>query len=750
MTFTALRILAIGLLLSAAALAQRGPGRDSALPISNDWPNPSAEVNIAGAAAFGPDATGVVVSGDHADAWRGRSSFQLRFTPGPARTAALVFGVANGPAVRVVPGQMCYFRVAGRLVSGSPETELELRARWLDQSGRLIAETPALCHAPSAHRTWTVLDGWDTAPQGATQTALALYATGTVAATVVRADGVQITTDPMRVPPYVAGDEPGSSWTGTAHASASRGPAGVVNLVPNPSFEHGTEMWRSTRIAGASIRSFRRSQSWAASGRFSMRLVGTGSISVASQPIPIVGGQEYTLRATVNSGSIPSGGRVALMLEWLDSAGTHLARQSSADEAFTAAPGIRELEITKPAPRNAVAARISVGTIGAGLGNYDISADAFSLVADSGANPSRPFWVGFNDQLLNRGPLTLDQDLMYDKRLGVNAVRLPINLSLNDLYKQVWPSPEAPINLDPVAPAIDAFFNAGVRVLLLSPVTPWMIKERAFDPAHYADIGRLSAAFVKRWPNIVAVEAHNEPNARNFWHPQADPALFVRFLEQVYRAVKAVNPSMPILAPSCNAPLTANGNMSIPDYMKGFYEAGGGRWCDALSIHPYNHGASSGSGADRTRPFWAGSDECMRQLRAVRDAFHDSAKPIWITELGSATRPPAYPELLKTITEDQQARNTALLYDWARRQPDVQAIIYHTNASHLNPREGDFGLVTADGRLKPAFLTLQSELHRTPPDYFDGDTPGCRWIGHPGASASIKTVTNGSSLSVSR
>jgi hypothetical protein len=122
----------------------------------------------------------------------------------------------------------------------------------------------------------------------------------------------------------------------------------------------------------------------------------------------------------------------------------------------------------------------------------------------------------------------------------------------------------------------------------------------------------------------------------------------------------------------------------------------------------------------------------------VRDAAHDNAKPIWITELGSATTDPAYPPLLKTITEDQQARNTALLYDWARRQGDVQAIVYHTNASRPDAREGDFGILMADGRLKPAFLALQAELHRTRPAYFDGDATGCRWMGQPGASASIR------------
>ena len=718
----------------------------SRLAVVNDWPNPSAEVGIFGASGHCPDAKDLALSRQEADAWHGRSSFELRFTPGPTGTAALVFGVGKEPAVGVRAGQTCYFRVAGKLASGSARTMLELRSRWLDESDRLISETPALYYAthPLADRRWAVLDGWDTAPSGAARVALALYATGAVGATTLRADGVQITREPTRFPGYVDGDEPECLWLGPREASASRRLAGVLNLVPNPSFERGVKGWRSSSGPGASIHSFEGNRSWASSGCASARLAGHVSsargsyISMASQLIPVLGGQEYTLRATVNVTKMPEDGQVVLTLGWLDSNGAYLLVDSKADQLLVVERGVRQLEVTKPAPRNAVTAVVEVRTTGAVRGEYDWSADGFSLIADSGAKPTRPFWVGLNDQVMNCSPLTPAQDVSYDVELGVNAVRLPVNLFLKDLYKEVWPGPEAPINLDPVADSLDAFSNAGVRVLLLSPLVPWMLKNRQLDPDRYAEVGRLSAAFVRRWPGIIGVEPGNEVNASNFWPPAANPVMFVRYLSLVYRAVKEVNQAIPVLAPSCNAPLTQHGNMSIADYMKAFYQAGGGQYCDALSIHPYPYGASSGSGTDRTRSFWAGCNDCMRQLRAVRDAFHDSAKPIWITELGSATTKPAYPPLLKTITEEQQATNTVLLYDWARRQSDVQAIFYHTNASNPKAPEGDFGILEADGRLKPAFIALRSELHRTPPPYFDGDTLGCHWVGPHDASPSFQ------------
>ena len=64
-------------------------------------------------------------------------------------------------------------------------------------------------------------------------------------ATVLRAGGVQITLDPLRIPAYVDGDEPGCLWLGPKQSTASRASGQVVNLVPNPSFEQGVQGWES-------------------------------------------------------------------------------------------------------------------------------------------------------------------------------------------------------------------------------------------------------------------------------------------------------------------------------------------------------------------------------------------------------------------------------------------------------------------------------------------------------------------------
>jgi hypothetical protein len=706
--------------------------------VVNAWSNPNAEGGISGATCESPDAKDMTVAQQQADAWRGRKSFEFRFMAGPSGNAVLVFGAGKGPVVSARAGQTCFFRVAGKVARSGAGTALELRARWFDDAGRLIVERPAVCYGPrSGHDSWSVLDGWDTAPERTARVALALHARRATGATTLRAGGVQMTLDPARFPGYVDGDEPGCAWDGPSGASASRGPRGIINLMPNPNFERGLDGWRKVASPGAAIHVFKRNLSWANGNKASLQVKGNAgrqsSISVASEPITVVGGQEYTLQATINAAKMPARGRVALILGWLDSNGKHLSAESMAGVADSL--GVRQLEVTKPAPRNAATAEAEVRTSEAVPGEYDFSVAGFSLIADSGARPGRPFWTGFNDQVLNRGPLTLTRDIAYDRQLGVNAVRLPVNLFLNGLYERVWPAPDAAINLDPVAAPINALFNAGVRVLLLSPIVPWMIKNRQLDPDHYADVARLSAAFVRRWPNLIGVEPGNEVNSSNFWPPAANPVMFVRYLSLVYRAVKNANPAIPVLAPSCNAPLTQKGNMSISDYTKAFYAAGGGQFCDALSIHPYPYGASSGSGNDRSRNFWAGSNDCMRQLREVRDAFHDSAKPIWITELGSPTNNlPIFPPLLQTVTEEQQATNEVLLYDWARRQDDVQAIFFHTNAS--DPK-WDFGIIQGNGRLKPAFFALQAELHRKPAPYFDGDTRGCRWLGARGSSPSI-------------
>ena len=56
----------------------------------------------------------------------------------------------------------------------------------------------------------------------------------------------------------------------------------------------------------------------------------------------------------------------------------------------------------------------------------------------------------------------------------------------------------------------------GMLVLLLSPSTPCMMKDRYLNPDRCADAGRLSAELVRRWPRIIGVEAVNEVKASNF------------------------------------------------------------------------------------------------------------------------------------------------------------------------------------------------------------------------------------------
>src|SRR5689334_12569765 len=142
MRFRVSQKMAIGVLLLAIAVpAQQTPvmpNLESPRVVENAWPNPSGEKNTLGASTIGLDARSVLVSHQRSDGWRGTSSFQLSFTPGSARGAALVFGEGKGAGVAVNPGQLCFFRAAAKVVEGSAKTELELRARWLDADGNFL------------------------------------------------------------------------------------------------------------------------------------------------------------------------------------------------------------------------------------------------------------------------------------------------------------------------------------------------------------------------------------------------------------------------------------------------------------------------------------------------------------------------------------------------------------------------------------------------------------------------------------
>ncbi|GAC1634895.1 MAG: hypothetical protein NVS4B6_00980 [Mycobacterium sp.] len=149
------------------------------------------------------------------------------------------------------------------------------------------------------------------------------------------------------------------------------------------------------------------------------------------------------------------------------------------------------------------------------------------------------------------------------------------------------------------------------------------------SPDVYAD---FVAKFVTRYSGkIAAVEIWNEPNAVTFYTPKPDPANYVQLLKASYPKVKAIDPSIVVLAAGLGS-VESLGSISINPvaYVTQMYAAGAKPYFDALSFHPYNYNLMFSAGMGKANsPL-----QQLVQMREVMIANGDDSKKIWATEYG--------------------------------------------------------------------------------------------------------------------
>lgn len=145
----------------------------------------------------------------------------------------------------------------------------------------------------------------------------------------------------------------------------------------------------------------------------------------------------------------------------------------------------------------------------------------------------------------------------------------------------------------------------------------------------YAD---FVAQFVSRYRGkLAAVEIWNEPNAVTFWTPKPDPAGYVQLLKASYPKVKAIDPSIVVLAAGLGS-VESLGSLSINPvaYLTQMYAAGAKPYFDAATFHPYNYNLKFSAGMGK-------ANSPLQQLvgmRQVMMANGDDSKKIWSTEYG--------------------------------------------------------------------------------------------------------------------
>ena len=108
------------------------------------------------------------------------------------------------------------------------------------------------------------------------------------------------------------------------------------------------------------------------------------------------------------------------------------------------------------------------------------------------------------------------------------------------------------------------------------------------SPDHYDELADFAARAAQRYPQAIGIEVWNEPNYAIYWGGAPDPESYGEMLKAVVPAIKAANPSMPVvtagLSPHINDDVDA---MAYETFLRRAYATGGPQLADAIGTHPY-------------------------------------------------------------------------------------------------------------------------------------------------------------------
>lgn len=238
-------------------------------------------------------------------------------------------------------------------------------------------------------------------------------------------------------------------------------------------------------------------------------------------------------------------------------------------------------------------------------------------------------------------------------------------------------------------------------------------------PDDFADFGNFVAAVVERYCGRVRYyQIWNEPNIYPEWGERdVDPAGYARLLATASQRAHAVCGDVVVVGAAL-APTTEPGGRNMDDlrYLDALYRAGWQNEFDVLAVQAF--GLWTGPtdrrvSADRvnfSRPM------LMRDLM-VR--HNDADKPVWITEFGWDSPPPAMAAPYGRADESLRAEYTREAYDrmaaewpwvgtaflWFLRRPDWEW--------HRRP-EGYFRVLEPDWRKTETYLALAGLANRYP------------------------------------
>ncbi len=295
-------------------------------------------------------------------------------------------------------------------------------------------------------------------------------------------------------------------------------------------------------------------------------------------------------------------------------------------------------------------------------------------------------WNNFHyptDKARNRG-----MDLI--KKSGAGIVRMDF------LWQDIEPS-RGKIDFSKYDRIVDGLTSRGIKILGVlsyntdwaSPCGKWNVPNSDFkDFLRYCEI--VAARYkdrVKYW------EIWNEPDSRIYWEPQDGMQEYVRLLRNAYHTLKKTDPDCFVL----NGGL-ASGLVSVNK----LYDNGAKDYFDIMNIHAFESPLEKNA-IKRITAY-------VNATAKVMDRNGDSAKKIWITEIGC-------PGVGKGVKVDDSWMGTnpdeAKQAEWVEevftkvlkigRVEKVFWAFFRDTDRHWNNGVDYFGMVRKDFSLKPSF-----------------------------------------------
>ena len=367
---------------------------------------------------------------------------------------------------------------------------------------------------------------------------------------------------------------------------------------------------------------------------------------------------------------------------------------------------------------------------------------AAALLAVPSASASRYLQLGiFDDAQINYG----NPDKVFPQLKLLNAQLIRVNLVWGGANGVARRRPVNPMN--PNDPAYDwSVYDRtvlyaqqhGIKVVFsILGTPPWANGARGVNvaPRSALDLERFATAAARRYsgsfktvdgrviPPVRQWLAWNEPNNPAFLRPQYRPGTsviqsavdYAKICNAVVKGVRKTTVGASKVACGVtgprgnNNPNSARPAVSPLPFLRAMKKAGA-KGFDAYAHHPY-YGAPRETPSTPPPPGIHGNAATAVTLGnfslLVRELTRlYGNKRIWITEYGYQTNPP---DRIFGVSFANQSRYLTQAYGIAKRHPRIDMFLWFLlRDERLGVDEGwQSGLLTADGRRKPAFAAFQ-------------------------------------------